>query len=155
MNKSKIALSILSISVVLFSGCSSVPLEPKAMSKKAKAFEKPSEGKSGIYVYRDSFVGQALKKDIWIDSKCLGETANKVFFYQSVEGDREHKLSTESEFSANDLTIKTQSGKNYYIRQYIKMGAFVGGAGLEVIDEEKAQKAILDLDMAKKGTCSK
>lgn len=154
MKKSKLALSLLSLSVVCFSGCSTVPLEPKEVAEQAKTFGSPSEGNAGVYVYRDSFVGQALKKDVMIDDKCLGETANGIFFYESVKGDMEHKLSTESEFSANDISLKTDSGKNYYVRQYIKMGVFVGGAGLEIIDEKEAQQAIAKLDMAKKGICS-
>ena len=153
MNISKVVLLVSVLTVTFFSGCSTVPLEPQEVSESAKAFNPPSEGKAGIYVYRDSFVGQALKKDVFIDNKCLGETANGVFFYQSVEGDKEHKISTESEFSANDISLKTNSGKNYYLRQYIKMGVFVGGANLELVDEKEAQKAISKLDMAKKGTC--
>lgn len=154
MKKSKLVLFVSVLSVALFSGCSTVPLEPKEVADQAKSFNTPSEGNAGLYVYRDSFVGQALKKDIMIDDKCLGETANGIFFYQSVEGDKEHKLSTESEFSANEISLKTNSGKNYYVRQYIKMGVFVGGAGLEIIDEKEAQQVISKLDMAKKGICN-
>jgi len=154
MNKSKLALSVLALSVMFFSGCSTVPLEPKEVSESAKSFNPPPQGKAGLYVYRDSFVGQSLKKDIWLDKKCLGETSNGVFFYENVEGDKKHELATESEFSANDLSIETKSGKNYYIRQYIKMGVFVGGAALEVVEEDEAKEAISKLDMAKKGTCS-
>jgi len=33
------------------------------------------------------------------------------------------------------------------------MGVFVGGAGVEVVDEKEAQKVISKLDMAKKGIC--
>jgi len=155
MNKSKLALLVLALSVMFFGGCSTVPLEPKEMSESAKSFNTPPKGKAGLYVYRDSLVGQALKKDIWIDKKCLGETSNAIFFHKNVEGDKKHNLSTESEFSANNLSIETKSGKNYYVRQYIKMGVFVGGAGLEVVEEDEAQKAISKLDMAKKGICSK
>ena len=155
MNKSKLALVVVGLSVIFFSGCSSVPLEPKGISDSAKSFNLPSEGKAGLYVYRDSFVGQALKKDVWIDGKCLGETAPDVFFYKTLVGNKEHKLSTESEFSPNELNIRTESGKNYFVRQYIKMGVFVGGAGLEVIEESEAKKAITGLDMAIPGTCSK
>lgn len=155
MNKKKLLLSVLILSTILFSGCSSVPLEPKEVSDSAKAFNPPSEGNAGLYIFRDSMFGTALKKDIWIDNKCLGESAIKVFFYQDVKGNEEHKLSTESEFSPNVLVINTESGKNYFIRQYIKMGAFVGGANLELVDEEEGKKAVSKLDMAKKGTCSK
>lgn len=155
MSKNKLALFAIVISVIFFSGCSTVPLESPEISAKAKMFNLPKDGNAGLYVYRDSFVGQALKKDVFVDNKCLGETAADVFFYTSVEGNKEHKISTESEFSPNDLNIKTQSGKNYFVRQYIKMGVFVGGAGVEVIEDEEAKKAISKLDMAKSGTCSK
>ena len=155
MDISKLTLLVSVFSIILFSGCSTVPLEPKGISDKAKEFNLPANGDAGLYVYRDSFVGQALKKDVWVDNKCLGETAADVFFYKNIKGDMEHKVSTESEFSPNDLTLKTESGKNYFVRQYIKMGVFVGGAGVEVIEEEEAKKAISKLDMAVEGTCSK
>jgi len=149
--KKYLLASILLIS--LFSGCSTVPLELKEVSDRAKLFNLPSDEKSGIYVYRDTFVGQALKKDIFIDNKCLGESSNKVFFYQDVKGNQEHTISTESEFSPNTLTINTKGGKNYFVRQYIKMGVLVGGADLEIVEDEEAKEAISDLPMAKKGTC--
>lgn len=153
MNKSKLALLVLMLSVAIFSGCSTVPLEPKEVSTNAKSFNPPSGNNAGVYVFRDSILGAALKKDIWIDHKCLGESAPNIFFYEEVSGNKEHKISTESEFSPNNLTINTESGKNYFVRQYIKIGAFVGGANLEVVNEEEAKKAITELDMAKKGTC--
>jgi hypothetical protein len=47
-----------------------------------------------------------------------------------------------------------EAGKNYFIRQYIKMGVFVGGAGLEQVPEEQGKKDIAQLEMAKPGKCS-
>jgi hypothetical protein len=35
------------------------------------------------------------------------------------------------------------------------MGVFVGGANLEIIDEAEGKKAVTELEMATKGTCSK
>ena len=139
----------------LFTGCASVPMGSTAESTKAKRYDAPSSGNAGLYIYRSSFVGQALKKDIWIDGKCVGESANKVFFFEEVKGDQEHKISTESEFSPNDLLLKTESGKNYFIEQYIKMGVFVGGAGINVVGDEEGKKAVSELNLAVKGTCSK
>jgi hypothetical protein len=91
---------------------------------------------------------------VWLDGDCLGETAPNMFFYEVVEGNTEHKLSTESEFSPNDLLVKTETGKNYFVSQFIKMGVFVGGAGVELVDEDKGQKQVSKLDMAIKGKCS-
>jgi hypothetical protein len=139
----------------LLTGCASVPMESEAVSAKAKSFAPPTDGNSGLYIYRTSGVGTALKKDVRVDGKCIGESAPKVFFYEEVKGNEEHKISTESEFSPNDLLLKTESGRNYFIRQYIKLGVFVGGANLELVEEDKGKQDVSKLGMAKKGTCSK
>ena len=140
--------------VSLVSGCTSVPMTSKEESDLSKQFDLPSEGKAGLYIYRSGSFGGALKKDIFVNGKCIGETAPNIFFYEEIIGNKEHKISTESEFSANDLFINTESGKNYFIRQYMKIGLFVGGAGVELVNEEKGKKEILQLDMAIKGKCS-
>jgi hypothetical protein len=140
--------------VVLFSGCASVDMAEKAESAKAKQFNPPSQGQAGVYIYRDSFVGKALKKDIWINGKCLGESAPDVFFYTEVEGGKVHKVDTESEFSPNTLEMLFESGRNYFIRQFIKMGVFVGGAGVELVEEAKGKQAVASLELAKPGKCS-
>ena len=146
---------IIALVSTLAVGCASIPMESLERTTTAKKFNPPAEGNSGLYIYRNSFVGQALKKDVWVDGKCIGETAPDVFFYEEVEGDKFHTISTESEFSPNDLIVKVKSGIHYFIRQYIKMGVFVGGAALELVDEEKGKKEVSELDMATKGTCSK
>ena len=148
----KIILAVLL--ATLFVGCASVKMENKELSEQSKQFSKPSSGNSGLYIYRDSVVGAALKKDIWVDGKCIGESAAKVFFYTEVAGGKSHVIATESEFSPNELSIAAEEGKNYFIRQFIKFGVFVGGAGLEFIPEEKGKAAIEKLELAKTGKCS-
>ncbi|BDY05014.1 DUF2846 domain-containing protein [Ferrimonas sp. YFM] len=152
MSKRIIALAACSL---LFAGCASVPMENSELSNKAKEFSAPSEGKAGLYVFRSGAFGAALKKDVWVDGECMGETAPNMFFFKEIDGNKEHKVSTESEFSPNDLMIETESGKNYFVRQYIKMGVFVGGAGVELVDEETGKKEVAPLKLAKQGKCSK
>jgi len=147
-----VVVSLVSCFIV---GCASVPMESANISNAAKQFNPPSDGNAGLYIYRSGSFGGALKKDVWVDGKCIGETAPNVFFYEEVQGDEEHKVSTESEFSPNDLLLKTESGKHFFIQQYIKPGLFVGGAGLKLVDEEKGKNAVQKLKMGKKGTCSK
>ncbi|MDG5975474.1 hypothetical protein H010_09451 [Hydrogenophaga taeniospiralis CCUG 15921] len=126
----------------------------KEESAKAKEFNQPSPGNAGVYIYRNSFTGKALKKDIWVDGKCVGESAPDVFFYTEVEGGKTHKIDTESEFSPNTLELMFVSGKNYFIRQFIKMGMFVGGAGVVQVSEKQGMSDVVELDMAKLGNCS-
>lgn len=147
--------TISSFVVTLLVGCASVKLESKNESDKLKKFNQPATGNSGLYIYRDSSFGAALKKDIWVDGKCLGESAPKVFFYTEVAGGKEHIISTESEFSPNELSLMVEEGKNYFIRQFIKFGVFVGGAGLELISDEQGKAAVQKLELASSGNCSK
>jgi hypothetical protein len=139
---------------IIFVGCASVPMESNEKSMMAKEFNSPENDKSGLYIYRSGIFGGALKKDIWVDETCIGESAPNVFFYTEVECNKEHKLSTESEFSPNDLTVKAECGENHFFSQYIKLGVFVGGANIKKVSEEKGKSEIQKLDMATTGTCS-
>lgn len=145
---------LLALSALVLSGCASVNLASKEEADKAKQFSAPSAGNAGLYVYRNSFVGQALKKDIWVNGKCLGESSANVFFHTQVDGGKKHKIETESEFSPNALEVFMEAGKNYFVRQYIKLGAFVGGADLEQVPEEQGKADVAKLSLAQPGTCS-
>ena len=61
----------------------------------------------------------------WIDGKCLGESAPDVLFYTEVPG-----------------------GKD------IKVGAFVGGAGVDAVSEAVGKDDIVKLEMTKPGNCN-
>ncbi|CZF81252.1 hypothetical protein GCE9029_02497 [Grimontia celer] len=152
----KKVVSLALFAAIALSGCATVPTVSDADTNAAKQFNPPaSSDNAGIYVYRiDSPVGAALKKDVFIEGECIGETAPGVFFYHEVLGGGQVKVSTESEFSPNDLLVDTEKGQLYFVEQYIKMGAFVGGAGVELVDEATGKEEVSKLKMAIKGTCS-
>jgi protein involved in sex pheromone biosynthesis len=135
------------VSLLLLSGCASVPMASKEADSSLKQFVTPNESKAGLYVYRNSLVGQALKKSISLDGVVIGETANKVYFYKEITPGN-HTLATESEFSDNSIDFKADGGKNYFARQYIKIGVFVGGAGIEMVDEEVGKKEVSECGLA-------
>lgn len=140
-------LALFAISSFFLTGCAHTMMDTPERSEQAKQFTLPPKDQAGLYIYRDSSFGGALKKNLYIDDKFIGQSAPYVFFYQKLKAGN-HKLSTESEFSDNHLNIQMEGGKNYFVRQYIKMGVFVGGANLEQVSEEKGKKAIQKLDMA-------
>ncbi len=143
---------VLAASLIL-SGCASVDMASQADNAKAKEFKAPSQGMAGVYIYRDSVMGKALKRDIWLDGQCVGASAPDVFFYKEVSGGKTYQIDTESEFSPNTLELMVEAGKNYFIRQFIKMGVMVGGSDLEKMPEDQGQKAVAKLNMAKPGQC--
>ena len=71
-------ITLVAFTVLLFSGCASVPMESTEKSDMVKKFRSPADGKAGLYIYRSGSFGAALKKDIWVDGKCIGESAPKV-----------------------------------------------------------------------------
>lgn len=135
---------VSSLSIV---GCAKVPMAPVEQDVALKEFNPPSNDNSSIYVYRNCFVGAALKKTVYLDNKAIGESAENVYFH-TLTSPGSHVLSTESEFSENDLPIETEGGKNYFVEQYIKMGVFVGGANLRLVDEETGKKNVLECGLA-------
>ena len=142
------------LATATLAGCSSVPMEPAGIANAAKEFNPPSPDTAGIYVYRkDTYVGAALKKDVWIEKECVGQTAKGVFFYKEVPGDRKLDISTESEFSPNTITIDAENGKLYFVEQFIKLGAFVGGADLQLAHADTGKAEVRRLGMAKGGHC--
>ena len=144
---SSILIGVLGLVVVLMSGCASVPMASKDLDTSAKAFREPAKDRAGLYVYRDSFGGKALKKMVSVDGKAIGQTANKVYFYREIAPGA-HTLSTESEFGDNTLDIQAFGGKNIFVRQYIKMGVFIGGSALELVSDEEGKKSVLECDRA-------
>ena len=141
--------------VATLAGCSSVPMESKENEAKAKEFNAPAPNNAGIYVFRrDTFVGAALKKDIWVEKECVGESAKGVFFYTEVPADKKIEVATESEFSPNVLTVDAKNGNLYFFEQFIKLGAFVGGADLKAVSEIEGKAEVSRLGMAKNGKCS-
>ncbi len=147
MFKKAIFVAVI-ISVSLLTGCASVPMAPSEQDIALKAFSQPAADKAGLYVYRNSFVGQALKKTVYIDGVLLGETANKTYFYKEITPGQ-HQISTESEFSDNAITFQAEGGKNYFAEQYIKMGVFVGGANLRMVSEQEGMEAVRKCGLAK------
>ena len=140
--------------VIVLSGCATVDLEDAAMDVAAKKFNPPSPGNSGLYIFRNMGVGTALKKDIRLNGECIGESAPSIYFYNEVAGNQEHEISTESEFSPNKVYLPTLAGKNYFVENFITMGAFVGGANLRIIEEAEGKDAVMKLKLAKQGNCN-
>jgi len=146
--QNRFKLFIAALGIAVLSGCASVPMDTPSADAALKSFPAPPADQAGLYIYRDSFAGQGLKKTVKIDGEVIGETANRTYFYRLVSpGNR--VIATESEFSDNAINLLAVAGQNYYVRQSIKMGVFVGGAKLEVVPEETAQKHLQKCELAK------
>lgn len=145
----KKGLSLLLILLTSYlAGCASVPMATVEEDIEKKQFNAPPSHLSGIYIYRNTNFGAALKKNIYIDGQIIGESAPMTYFYKTIKPGM-HSIATESEFSDNSLQLKTEAGKNYFIKQIIKLGVFVGGADLIPVDEIEGKNGVLECKLAK------
>ena len=134
--------------VVLVSGCAAVvPMASKEHDAAAKSFAPPPQDKANLYIYRNSSFGYGLKKIVAIDGKWIGATAAKTYFFKQIDPGK-RMISTESEFGDNTLELDAQADKTYFVRHYIKMGVFIGGANLELVPEESARQEVLECERA-------
>jgi hypothetical protein len=136
------------LSCVFLSGCATVPMAPSEQDTSLKTFPQPSQDKAGLYIFRTSTIGSALKKNVYLDSVLLGETAPKTYFYKEITPGQ-HQVSTESEFSDNVITFQAEIGNNYFCEQYIKMGVFVGGANLKMVSSQEGMEEVSKCRLAK------
>ena len=138
---------ILAASLVALGGCASVPMATHEQDAESKTFPVPPADKAGVYVYRNSFLGKSLKKTVSVDGISIGKLANETYFYKIIAPGK-HTLSTESEFGDNSIVFQADSGKNYFARQYMKMGVLIGGSGIEMVSEDQGKKEVLDSNEA-------
>lgn len=130
------------VGALLVPGCASVPMATESRNTTLQTFAAPAPDKAGLYVYRNSVVGQGVKKALYVDGVLLGQTANKVYFYKELAPGR-HEISTQSEFGSNDVSLNAEAGKNYFARQVIKVGLLSGRAAIELVSEEEGRKNVL------------
>lgn len=151
MNKRILILLTLLASSYFMTGCVSVPMASIEDDMVRKNFTAPSEDVAGLYIYRRPHSSRQdifLKKAVYIDGDLIGDTLPNTYFYREIKPGA-HEISTESEFGNNDLTLFAESGKNYYVRQYVKMGLLSAGAGIEQVQEGEGKSNVLKCKLAK------
>ena len=134
---------MLIAALAILTGCASVPMAPKEKDAASKTFSAPPPDMAGVYIFRtNSFGGAALSKRLSMDGVAIGKTAKGVYYHLTVKP-CEHTIATESEFGDNVLKFTAEAGKNYFFQQYIKMGVFIGGSGIQAVSEEEGKQNVL------------
>lgn len=127
--------------LAVLGGCASVPMASAELDAQAKSFA-TTPGKANIYVYRHESFGAAIRIPVSLDGRKIASTAAKTYMMVTVEPGQ-HVVLSDAEVE-DKLTLDVQAGKNYFVWQEIKMGAFMARTKLQQVDEAKARK-----DMAK------
>ncbi len=129
------------VAAVIASGCASVPMASSEMDTAAKSFAvKP--GKANIYVFRNESMGAALRMTLVMDGKLVGSTAAKTYVLLEVDPGN-HTLISKTE-NDSTLTVSTAAGRNYFVWQEVKMGAFSARSALQLVDEAKGKAGVAE-----------
>lgn len=126
-------------------GCASVPMGDAKKDSSLKAFTaKPDT--AGVYIYRNENFGGAIRMDVEIDGKPIGQTAAKTFLYKEVAPGK-HTVTSKSE-NSDSIEIDAVGGKLYYIWQEVKMGFLYARTRLQLMGEEEGRKGVLETQLA-------
>ncbi len=141
--------TITVLSAGLLTGCASVQMATSNEDAQAKNFTvNPQSAK--LYIYRNEFMGQAIKMPVELDGKEIGKTISKSFLVTTVAPGK-HSLLSKAE-NDSSLEIDTEAGKNYYIWQEIKMGFLSARSKLQLVDAAQGQAGVRESKLIDTGT---
>src|SRR5262249_40029419 len=143
--KSRISLAALLLGVTMLAGCASVPMSSPADDAAAKQFA-PVDGKSVIYVYRSETLGTAVKMDVSLDGKPMGQTVSHSFFRFVVHAGHH---TVDSQNGTSKLDLDTEAGKVYYVWQEVKVGFASANSLLHAEDAGKGQADVKNCKLIK------
>jgi len=126
---------------VLATGCASVPMASVEKDTAAKTFAVKSN-KANIYIYRNETFGAAIKMPVALDGKLVGDTAAKTYLLLEVDPGN-HTVISKTENDPSLLVI-AEPGKNHFVWQEVKMGAFAARSALKLVDEATGKAGVAE-----------
>lgn len=141
----KFAAAAVLAGSLFVSGCASVPMASPEKDQQAKTFA-VAPGKANIYIYRNESMGAAIKMPVVADGRAIGDTAAKTYLLVEAAPGK-HTLVSKTE---NDSTLElaTEAGKNYFVWQEVKMGAFAARSQLQLVDEAAGKAGVAECTLA-------
>lgn len=134
--------AIIAFSLV---GCASVPMGDAKQDAALKTFSAPTE-KAGIYIYRNESMGGAIKMDVELDGRAIGQTAANTYLYKEVAPGK-HTISSKAE-NMDSVEIDAKPGTLSYIWQEVKMGVLYARTKLHLTGEAEGKKGVLETKLA-------
>ena len=126
-------------SAAILSGCASVKTASTSADAKAKTFvTNPNQAK--LYIYRNEFMGAALRMAVELNGKEIGKTGPKSYFAVDVAPGK-HNIVSKAE-NDTSLEVMAEAGKNYFIWQEVKMGFLLARSKLQLVDEAQGKAGV-------------
>lgn len=126
-------------------GCASVPMGDAKQDATLKTFSVPTD-KAGVYIYRNESMGAAVKMDVELDGKPIGQTAANTYLYKEVAPGK-HLITSKAE-NTDTLEIDAKPGSLNYVWQEVKMGIMYARTKLNLMGEAEGKKGVLETKLA-------
>lgn len=110
-----------------------------------KNFEAPANT-AGVYIYRNESIASAVKMEVEIDGKPIGQTAAKTYLYKELSPGK-HTISSKAE-NTDSLEIDSKVGTLSYIWQEVTMGFMFARTKLHLVGDAEGQKGVLESKLA-------
>ncbi|HEY6094911.1 MAG TPA: DUF2846 domain-containing protein [Gallionellaceae bacterium] len=140
----KIAVIGAVLTATLLTGCASVPMASPEQDAKAKTFAVATD-KANIYLYRNEAMGGAVKMDVVLDGKAIGQTTAKTYIVMEVAPGK-HVITSKAENEVMQEVI-AQAGKNYFIWKEVKMGVMYARNKLNLVDEATGRAGVAECSL--------
>jgi Protein of unknown function (DUF2846) len=143
----KIRYQLLAVvgALSLLAGCASVPMADTTADASAKQFT-PVADKAVVYIYRNETFGAAVKMDVKVDGKPIGQTASETYF-RVVLAPGHHTV--DSQDGTSTLDVDAQAGAVYYVWEEVKMGVWSANSKLHLQEAAKGQADVKDCKLIK------
>jgi hypothetical protein len=139
-----VAASLVAVAMTL-TGCASVNMGDAKQDAALKTF-KIAPDKAGVYIYRNESIGGAVKMDVELDGKPIGQTAAKTYLYKEITPGKHAIVSkSENDFS---LEVDAKPGALLYVWQEVKMGVLYARTKLHLVDEIEGRKGVNETKLA-------
>lgn len=126
-------------------GCASVPIGDAKQDAALKTFS-VSPNRAGVYIYRNESMGAAVKMDVDLDGKFIGQTAANTYLYKEVAPGM-HTISSKAE-NTDSIGIDARPGTLTFIWQEVKMGVLYARTKLNLVGEGEGKKGVLETRLA-------
>ncbi len=137
--------AIAALAAISLVGCASVPMGDAKQDIALKSFSAKPEV-AGVYIYRNESIGAAVRMDVELDGKPVGQTAAKTYFYKEVTPGK-HTVTSKSE-NTDTLEFEAAAGKLYYVWQEVKMGVLYARTKLHLVGDDEGRKGVLESQLA-------
>lgn len=143
-----ISLGVLLLACWLISGCANVPRASIDDDRVAKSFPVPKEGKSSLYLVRNTTYGQPFRLELSINGLPVALTAPQTYVKYDLPPGR-YFIGSRGE-NYDQLPILLVEGRNHYVWQRTWIGWADMQTELIELSEADGKAAVLESTMVKK-----